>query len=487
MLVEPVALVVDHAERLAGSPAALAVLGTLLRAETTSLRVIVASRRPLDLSIAKARVAGRVHGLGEADLVFSGEYRLARSARACATRSRSSTSVSRGAGQAPRRAQRLVQQARRLGSRPVRERLPYVDSLRAVAALSVLGFHAAFVLGGLGGGGLGPWLAELDVGVVLFFAISGFLLYRPFVAARIEGAPAPSLRDYARRRVLRIVPAYWVALTVIALAVRRAGVFTAEGVPTYYGFAQSLRPETITGGIAQAWTLGVELSFYALLPLLALGMRRLRSGDRARVLRSEAAMLAALFAASVAFKAVVAGVADPGGGAYLPLLISLPAQLDHFVLGMALAVAGAGGGGGRVERLVERAPAVPWLVAAAAFTLLGADLGAGGAVTRELADHALQGVVALGLLLPAVLGAARGGGAVRQLLGRRELAWAGTVSYGVYLWHLDVLRELDASGLPGPAVAGLGLPLSLALGAASWYGIERRFVRGRYLRRRGRG
>ena len=360
----------------------------------------------------------------------------------------------------------------------MRERLPYVDSLRAVAALSVLGFHAAFVLGRLDGGGAGPWLAELDVGVVLFFAISGFLLYRPFVVARLEGAPLPSLRDYARRRVLRIVPAYWVALTVIALAVGREGVFTAQGVPTYYGFAQSLRPETVTGGIAQAWTLGVELSFYAVLPLLALGARRLGA---------EAALLGALFAASVAFKAVVAAVADPAGGAYLPLLISLPAQLDHFVLGMALAVVSASGSGGRLERIVERAPSLPWLVAAAAFALLGSDAGAGGAVARELADHALQGVVALGLLLPAVLGAARGGGWVRTLLGRRELAWAGMVSYGVYLWHLDVLRELDGTGLPGPAVVAVGLALSLGLGAASWYAIERRFVRGRYLRRRGRG
>ena len=71
----------------------------------------------------------------------------------------------------------------------MRERLPYVDSLRAIAALSVLGYHAAFVLDGVGGAGLGPWLAELDVGVVLFFAISGFLLYRPFAAAVLRDRP----------------------------------------------------------------------------------------------------------------------------------------------------------------------------------------------------------------------------------------------------------------------------------------------------------
>jgi peptidoglycan/LPS O-acetylase OafA/YrhL len=366
----------------------------------------------------------------------------------------------------------------------VRARLPYVDSLRAIAALSVLAYHAAFVLGGLGSSGAGPWLQELNLGVVLFFAISGFLLYRPFALARVSGAPAPSVREYARRRVLRIVPAYWVALTLIAVAVGRSEVFTAEGIATYYGFAQGFRADTIVGGIGQAWTLGVEACFYAFLPLLAALMRRVRARDPRGAVRSELAMIAALFALSVAYKALVITFVDVRGDAYFPLIISLPGQLDHFAMGMALAVATVAPAGAepRAARLVRRAPAVPWLVAAAAFALLGAEVVPGGALARGLADHALQGLVALGLMLPAVIGTS-GGGAVRRLLGRRELAWVGLVSYGVYLWHLDVLRELADAGLPGPAVVALGLALSLGLGAASWYGIERRWVRRRTWRR----
>ena len=62
-----------------------------------------------------------------------------------------------------------------------------VDSLRAVAALLIVAYHVAFVLGALGGEGSGAWLAQLQVGVPLFFAISGFLLYRPWVKAKLAG------------------------------------------------------------------------------------------------------------------------------------------------------------------------------------------------------------------------------------------------------------------------------------------------------------
>ena len=93
-----------------------------------------------------------------------------------------------------------------------------------------------------------------------------------------------------------------------------------------------------------------------------------------------------------------------------------------------------------------------------------------------LAGHELQLVVAAGLLAPAVLGTARAGG-LGRLLVWRPLAWIGLVSYGIYLWHLDVLRELAATDAPGVVVAGAGLVLSVALGAASWYLVERNAIR----------
>ena len=343
-------------------------------------------------------------------------------------------------------------------------RFPLVDALRALAALLIVGYHVAFVSGGLGPDGAGPWLAGLNLGVPLFFAISGFLLYRPWVAARIAGTGPPSARVYGLRRALRIVPAYWVALVLIVLLVARDGVLAWPGALVYLGFGQAYDPDRLTGGIGQAWTLTIEVAFYAALPLLALAARRLPGP----VLRGELLLLAGLVAVSVAWRAVVLATVDPSDPAFFPLLLALPAQLDVFAGGMALAVASAAGREGR-------GAAAGWLVAAAAYAALAIWRPDDGAL-RVVVEHQLQAVAAVGLLAPAVL-AAGAGGPVRGLLAWRPLAWVGLVSYGVYLWHLDVLRELAERDLPVPLLAAAGLAISLLLGAASWYGLERYALR----------
>jgi peptidoglycan/LPS O-acetylase OafA/YrhL len=341
--------------------------------------------------------------------------------------------------------------------RAVRARFPHVDALRAIAALSIVAYHLAFLLGGFDLVVVGRWLARLNVGVPLFFAISGFLLYRPWVRARLAGAPAPSTGVYALRRVLRILPAYWLALTAIALMVGRSDVFNGPDAAVYYGLLQGYDAGRFTGGIGPAWTLTIEVAFYALLPLLALAMRRVAGGVRA-----ELAMLAGLILFSLTVKVVVLAAVDHGAPAYLVLLAALPSQLDMFAAGMALAVVSAAG--------IGRADGRWWLVALAAFVVLGLWTPAADG-PRVLGEHALQTGVAVALLAPAVLG--EGDRGVRGLLAWRPLAWVGLVSYGVYLWHLDTLRELVDAGLSAGAVVVLGTALSIGLGAASWYGLER--------------
>ena len=354
------------------------------------------------------------------------------------------------------------------------QRFPLVDSLRAIAALAIVGFHCAAVYGGFALESAGRWLAQLNVGVPLFFAISGFLLYRPWIAARLAGRRPPSLRVYAERRVLRIVPAYWVALIVIAAIVGRDAVFDWPSGLVYFGFAQAYDADTFTGGIGQAWTLSVEVAFYAALPLLALGARRLGGADRRAVLRGEAVLLCGLVALSFAWRLFVVAATDPNDAAYFPLISALPTQLDTFAGGMALAVLTAAGDGGRLGALVARAPWLPWAIAAGAYSAL--SLWRPGEVAYVLVAHDLQTVVALGLLAPAVLGTARGG-AVRGVLAWRPLAWVGLVSYGLYLWHLDVLREVAELDLPRGIAIPFGVAVALALAAASWYLLERRALR----------
>ena len=142
-----------------------------------------------------------------------------------------------------------------------------MDSLRAIAALSVLTIHIALPSGLLNTDSrFREYWGRLDVGVAVFFLISGFLLYRPFVRARAHGQARPPTGAYAWRRALRIVPAYWLVLTVVALAFSLSYVFTGRGLWTYYGFAQIYENKTDIRGVSQAWTLCIEVTFYPSCP-----------------------------------------------------------------------------------------------------------------------------------------------------------------------------------------------------------------------------
>ncbi len=218
---------------------------------------------------------------------------------------------------------------------PGHRRFPLVDSLRAIAALGVIVTHTAT----FGAVSTSTWPGavahNLDIGVAIFFVISGFLLYRPFCAADLLGAPRPTGGAYARRRLLRIVPAYWLALTVLALYTNLPGVFSSDWW-RYYGFLQVYDPRTLYGGISAAWTLCIEVTFYAALPFYAAAIRR-RAGGRGRRdrIRLDAAVLTALALGSILLRTV-----DDATGQSV-LRATILENFDWFAVGMGLALASA--------------------------------------------------------------------------------------------------------------------------------------------------
>jgi len=377
-------------------------------------------------------------------------------------------------------------------------RFPLVHSMRGLAAISVLLYHALFkgYLIFRPGNALAPYAAHLDVGVSLFFLISGFVLYRPMVAARLAGEPPIDAEAYGRRRIRRIMPAYWVALVIAGVAgasyLGYPKIFSAQGIPAYFGFLQIYSPDTAGGGINVAWTLCVEVTFYAFLPIWALSLRRIARSGR---VRSEVAALGCLFAASFAWQLLATHATNVNlfGLSAARWIEPLPNFLDQFAVGMALAVASVhcdSHGTTRIVRLVHRWPSACWLTAALAYWALSTRLGLAGSATdhltpvRYLARHELNTVVALALLLPAVF-AGRGNGWARRILRWPALASLGTVSYGIYLYHVPVLiRMAKWWGLPRtPAELALWLALTVAavlvLAALSWRWVERPMLAGR--------
>ena len=334
--------------------------------------------------------------------------------------------------------------------------LPGFDGLRAIAALLVVVVHVAGDSGFTYRSDLGEYTARGEMGVSVFFLISGFLLYRPFAAAALAGRAGPGIKSYLTRRVWRIVPLYWVALWVTYCFTGWQSVHGVSGLLENMFFLQIYSTHWVFHGITQAWSLCIEVTFYLALPLWAVALRKLderrkRPHDPGAVLRRELIALAFLYVASLLFRWwVVASPSGPTGTARS----WLPAWSDHFALGMALAVVGSyvqqTGGLPRALRWITRpgGDLACWLAAAFTFWLVSSQVGlktaplyVGGAGT-DVARQVLYGLFGFFLLLPAVFGNQQTG-LVRRLLKSRPLALIGLVSYGIYLWHQLVIRQLQ--------------------------------------------
>jgi peptidoglycan/LPS O-acetylase OafA/YrhL len=361
------------------------------------------------------------------------------------------------------------------------------EALRALAAAMVVVHHAVALSGSAAAGRLATPAAVMDGGVAIFFVLSGFLIYRPFVAAAIEGRSHPSWRSFWWRRALRIVPAYWVALTFFWAA----GAF--ELGPNwwrYYLFLQIYDRYTSFGGIVQAWSLCTEVTFYLLVPVwasaLAAGARRLRGPSQ---VATHLAGCAVLWLAGVAGRVAMEQWWPSRRGISFNWLIT---NLDLFATGMALAVVSAAAAAdpalaARLDRWARSAWPY-WVGALALFTWYAYRVGpvpfdpgyTGWFWHRR--QFVLAGISAL-LLFPAVFGPSDHG-LVRRIWRARPLVWVGAVSYGWYLWHFDWMkRAVSTPDRPGwePALAGdasflyllaVGVGLGLGCAALSWHLLE---------------
>jgi peptidoglycan/LPS O-acetylase OafA/YrhL len=362
-----------------------------------------------------------------------------------------------------------------------------MDSLRAIAALSVLVTHTGFLSGANTTTWYGQYLARLDIGVTIFFLLSGFLLYRPFVSARLGEKSRPRMPDYARRRLLRILPAYWLALTVLALWPGLQQMWEPHDW-VYYGLVQIYFPHWMAGGLLPAWSLAVEISFYAALPLIVLLMERPFMGrTREAKIRSELVMMAVLATAAVAFRIIVR--ATDGGAPDSNLYFTLIGNFDWFVLGMFLALASVLTVGAErrpaLVRLVERRPSLAWLVAAVLFWAIATQMGITADFPQDytamewLWEHLFYGAIAFFLLLPAVFGDSLGG-FPRVVLRNRVLAWLGLISYGIFLWHHPIVGEMAKHDWGHTRFLGITLStaaIAIVCATLSYYLFERPILR----------
>jgi peptidoglycan/LPS O-acetylase OafA/YrhL len=343
---------------------------------------------------------------------------------------------------------------------PGNPRFALFDSLRGIAVLCIIAYHVTSITGLFNRPVIGDLFAVLgNQALIFFFVISAFLLYRPYVSAHRAGRPRPSTRRYLRRRALRIVPAYWTALTVLAIYPGIVGVFTGDWW-RYYGFLQAYSNRTLDGGIPPAWSLTVEVSFYVMLPVWALLVRRLAAVMApGSWLRAELGALTVPVALGLAIQIAASRQAISS-----LLATTLLGECLWLALGMSLAVASVRGDErprpGPIRRFVIAAPGLCWLGAVGCLAGATAVLHPGGLLNILLSLHEVQPLgrtlggilltagLATFFVLPAVFGE-DAGGLPRRVLAWRPLKLLGLISYGVYLYHLTVAQWLGERSDPG--------------------------------------
>lgn len=329
---------------------------------------------------------------------------------------------------------------------------------------------------------------HMNVGVTVFFLVSGFLLYRPFVAHRTGGPASPHLLAYARRRALRIFPAYWLCLTILVLIPGAVVLSTTDLVGQYalletlpiFG-AGSCVSNFGTCELAHTWSLAVELTFYAMLPLYVIAADRLARGrSTAHWVGLELLLLAALSGAAMFAKFVLVGGDSTSimGGTAIGFTL-------WFAIGMGLAVLSVAQAASprenRLVSIIRRRSGLIWLAAIGVYVALSQYLPPTPFIfdrSEQVVTFLAFGLFAVLILLPAAFGG-EGGGLPRRFLANRLVGWIGLISYGIFLWHNVVLLEVTRRiGSPDtiPAVLAI-LAVSIAIAAASYYLVERPVLR----------
>lgn len=331
------------------------------------------------------------------------------------------------------------------------QRYRMLDLLRGLAAFMVVLTHVGFWTGASGSNTAlsGPLLAHGDAGVAVFFAISAFLLLRPFVRAGLDDAPSPHVRRYTIHRVARILPAYLVAFCAVLLVASLApqqtgGIGSVPDIVRHLLLLQGYSDDRYQS-FSQAWSLSTEATFYVLVPVLGTLLGRV-----ARKAHLGWLVVGVVFLAGVTVQGYAAAwiLAAPGSGAGI-LGLSVLGHASWFAVGAAVALLAEIDTSqlpSRMERWVlfgRLNPGVPTLGAALLYLLACTpltgpsnleSLTVGQAVVKELLYAAIGG-----LLLLAATSPVRGVLAM-AVAGSPAAKWVGDTSYPLFLWHVLMLQ-----------------------------------------------
>ncbi|MET9070475.1 acyltransferase family protein [Streptosporangium sandarakinum] len=336
-----------------------------------------------------------------------------------------------------------------------RQYFPELQGIRAIAVLAVITIHSAFTAGQIGFGdypGNGAFAVVLErftrESLPILFALSGFLIYRPFALATMAGTARPDLKAYAWRRALRIFPAFWLVSIVVMLTLGREQVTSLWYALRVLSMQHVYNAGAIPAGLESTWSMATESAFYVLLPFFAWFAGRLasRAADPAAKARRILVPIAAIIVIGYAFSAYSHSTAL---GPYPVQGNWPPGWFGYLAVGMALAAMSAAAEASPTTmlapyRLVAKHPGLCWLAALVVIVLFCFS-PVGGQGTADyptmavvMFDQPIDLLIVFLLLAPLTVPGVRSR-FIESVLTVRPLQFIGRVSYGMFLWHIPVI------------------------------------------------
>lgn len=330
----------------------------------------------------------------------------------------------------------------------------HFNLLRLLAALLVLYSHSYHLLGQRAEEAVGAWFNWFDasvLGVSIFFFISGFLVCRSWDARR-------NPVGFLLARALRIAPAYWCVLAIVALLVGPvfttlpvADYFRDPRTPLYVALSAVIHTQYLLPGVFEnapapgvngsLWTIRLEVALYIMLAIAGALGTLATAGDDAgppRWWRRPGVALLLVLAWLVLLEKLAFA-----GPAYYRLA-------GYFLLGVAA---------WRFRGLCRLR--FDWMILLAIAAI---------ALGRTWAGPVLMPLAIAQFVLTCALHPA--------LRGAPGWLHRNDYSYGLYLYGFPVQQSLVALGIGAPwLLLACALPLTLCCAALSWHLVEQPILR----------
>ncbi|MEU9829798.1 acyltransferase family protein [Micromonospora chersina] len=373
-----------------------------------------------------------------------------------------------------------------------RRRLPAIDGIRGLASVALLTVHVGMFSGLLGTKALGTprppsnflgafFVSGLPSFIGPFFVLPALFLYLPVAKAIISGKPRPAQGPNLVRRLLRLLPAYYLMYLVVLLAFNRHAIdgiwYVLRPIFLLQVYLPSPFVPKLMNGMEVTWTVPSMVQWYLFLPLIAWGVHRFAARGATPAARARRLMVPVPVLIVVGLGWLFFVKAQ---GWDNRIVFWWPQGFAPTIgIGMALAIMLAlaqvsPNDTSRVLRAAASRPHLFWLGALAVylvncarpFSVIGMD--AIYSTSGLLVTYLM--VAAFGLL--SVLPLVAPGTNSRLLtatLANRPVAYIGRISYGIYLWHFAMMHLYLQ---PGAVFGGAARPIRELYATAGFWELE---------------